>query len=100
MRVHFERSGGFAGLSLGSDFDSTNLSPDQTGELARLVKESCFFEQPGVMNATQSGADRFHYTVTVDTGEQKHSIEFDEASAPECLRPLVKWLTAAQRNVI
>ena len=100
MHVHFERSGGYAGLSLGSDFDSASLPAEETAELTRLVNESCFFEQPAVLNTVQSGADRFQYTITVDTGEQKHSIEFDEASAPECLKPLVKWLTAAQRNAI
>ena len=99
MHVHFERSGGYAGLSLGSDFDSANLSPEETSELTRLVDESCFFEQPELIS-TQSGADRFHYAITVDTGTQKHSIEFDEAGTPECLRPLLKWLTLAQRNAI
>jgi hypothetical protein len=98
MRVHFERSGGYAGISLGNDFDSANLSREQSSELTRLVNESCFFEQPEVISAP--GADRFHYTITVDTGAQKHSIELDEAGAPECLRPLLEWLTLAQRNAI
>jgi len=100
MRIHFEKSGGFAGISLGSDFDSENLSAEQTDELSQLVRESCFFEQPTVMRAAQPAPDRFHYRVSVDTGTQKHSIELDEASAPECLQPLLKWLATAQRNVI
>ena len=86
MHVHFERSGGYAGLSLGTDFDSANLSPEQTSELTRLVNESCFFEQPEVIS-TQSGADRFHYAITVDTGTQKHGIEFDEAGNPNACGP-------------
>src|SRR5882724_4052394 len=100
MRVRFERSGGFAGITLGGEFDSANLPPEQTSELNRLIEGSRFFELPAVIRTTQAGADRFQFTVSVDTGTQKHSIELDEKSAPENLRPLLKWLTDAQRNLI
>src|SRR5882672_97420 len=100
MRVRFERSGGFAGITLSGEFDSANLPPEQTAELNRLIEESRFFELPAVMRTTQAGADRFQFTVSVDTGAQKHSIEFDEKSAPENLRPLLKWLMDAQRKTL
>ncbi len=99
MHVHFERSGGFAGITLSCDFDSANLSPEENSDLTRLLTESHFFELPAAMPA-QSGADLFQFNITVDNGTQKHSVVFDQKSAPEYLKPLLQWLMAAQRKIL
>ena len=98
MRIHFERSGGFAGLRLQHDLDTTSLPPTEAEEVARLVDSAHFFELPQAIRATQPGADRFRYKLAVEAGVQKHSIEVDDAAMPEKLRPLLSWLTAAQRK--
>ena len=64
MRVRFERSGGFAGITLAHDFDSTELPPEQTAELTRLVTKAQFFELPGEIRATRVSRRSFsvlHY---------------------------------------
>ena len=100
MLVRFERSGGMAGITLAHDFDSTELPPEQTAELTRLVTEAQFFELPGEIRGARTAADLFQFTITVENGPQKHSVEFDQAATPERLRPLVQWLTREQKNFI
>jgi hypothetical protein len=100
MRVRFERSGGMAGITMAHDFDSTELPPEQTAELTRLVTKAQFFELPGEIRATRVVADLFQYSITVEDGAQKHSVQFDQGAAPEHLRALVQWLTREQRNLI
>src|SRR5438128_4843710 len=39
MQIHLERSGGFAGLRLIHDIDSTALSPEQQAELNNLIEQ-------------------------------------------------------------
>ena len=100
MRVRFERSGGFAGITLGSDFDSSSLPAEQMAELTRLISEVRFFEQPAKIDSAKSGADLFQYSISVEDGAQKHRVEFVQGAAPEHLRPLVQWLTQAQKSLI
>ena len=100
MRVRFERSGGMAGITLAHDFDSAELPPEQTAELTRLVAEAQFFELPGKIRRTGGAADLFQFTITVEDGTQKHSVEFDQGAAPEHLRTLAQWLTREQKNLI
>jgi hypothetical protein len=98
MRIHFERSGGFAGLRLQHELDTTSLPPAEAEEVAHMVDSARFFELPQTIRATQPGADRFRYKLSVDSGIQKHSVEVDDAAIPENLRPLLSWLTAVQRK--
>lgn len=100
MRVRFERSGGFAGITMRSDFDSAGLPAEQVAELTRLVSEARFFELPAVIASAKSGADLFQYSISVEDGAQTHQVEFVQGAAPEHLRPLVQWLTQAQKSLI
>src|SRR2546425_7633629 len=58
MQVHFERSGGFAGLRISHDVDSANLPPEEASELSKLIETAHFFELPAVLRATLPRADR------------------------------------------
>lgn len=98
MNIHFERSGGFAGLRLQHELDTNSLPPAEAEEITRLVDSAHFFELPPTLRATQPGADRFRYKLSVNSGTQNHSVELDDAAAPASLRPLLSWLTAAQRK--
>jgi hypothetical protein len=100
MRVRFERSGGFAGITLGSDFDSASLPAEQVAELTRLVSEARFFELPPIIVSKKSGADLFQYSISVDDGTRKHNVEFAQGSAPDHVQPLVQWLTQAQKSLM
>jgi len=98
MQIHFERSGGFAGLRLAHDIDSAILPADQEAHLKDLVEQSRFFELPAVLRAERPGADRFQYKLRLKGDSQEHTIEVDEAAMPPGLRPLLNWIMQAKRK--
>ena len=95
MRIEFERTGGFAGLTLKKVIDSDKLPPEDANKLYQLVEASDFFNLPKAISASAPGVDRFHYTVTVNASGKKHTVDVDEAAIPPKLKPLIRWLTAA-----
>ena len=97
MRIRFERTGGFAGFSLRATLDSESLTPEQIEELERLLDQSRFFELPVELEAREPAADRFQYLLTVEHGGRAHTVRAADAAAPDSLRPLLDWLSAAAR---
>jgi hypothetical protein len=97
MKVFYERSGGFAGMRIQGMVDSNLLPPDQANELEENLKAASFFDLPEQLPSTQGGADRFHYKITVERGDQKHAVEFDEAAADVSLQSLVQQLNSLAR---
>ena len=85
MKIHFEKSGGFAGLRLSHDLDRADLSPEERGELDRLVERAQFFDLPAEVRALNPGADRFQYRLTMKGRKQPQR--------GMCTR-LLNWLTA------
>ena len=93
MRVEFERSGGFAGLRRVCTVDEATLPPDEVRQLRDLVQAAGFFDLPAEVTARRPGGDRFHYRVTVDDSERRHTVDLDEVAVPDGVRPLVDWLS-------
>ncbi len=98
MDIEFERSGGFAGLSLQLQVNTASLPEEEGRELLEMVNQSGFFTFPKQGGTSDSGADQFNYKLTVDTGERKHTMEMTDASAPATLQPLLKRLTRMARS--
>ncbi|SRR5712691_13390199 len=98
MQMRIERSGGFAGLRLSHDLDSSQLSPEESKELNRLVESAGFFDLPADVRAASPGADRFQYKLSVKAGAREHTVTVDEAAVPETLRPLLNFATAKARK--
>jgi hypothetical protein len=98
MRIHFERTGGFAGTRLVATVDSQMLPPEDAGNLHGMVEAAGFFDLPSVIAAKTPGADRFQYRLTVETPDRRHRVEVDEAAVPARLRPLLEWLTILARK--
>jgi len=98
MRVHFERTGGMAGMRLTATIDGEALAPDEQRQLEELVTAADFFALPGRLATPSPGADRFQYRVTVERGDQRHTVVVEEAASPPALRPLMEWLTRAARG--
>jgi hypothetical protein len=93
MRVHLERTGGFAGIRINRDILSDELSDQDRDRLQSLVNAAGFFELPEVMRASQP--DRFQYKVTVESDQRKRTVCADEAVVPQSLRPLLDWIVKA-----
>lgn len=98
MRISFERTGGFAGMRVTATIDSESLSPQEEREMCDMVQAAGFFQLPTSMETPTPGADRFVYTLTVESDGQRRTVKVSEAAVPSSLRPLLEWLTVAARK--
>jgi hypothetical protein len=98
MKIEFERSGGFAGMRIQATVDTETLSAEAADELRAAVEAADFFNLPRKITARDEGADRFQYRLTVDAGQQKHTVETSDAGAPDALQPLLRRLTVLARS--
>lgn len=90
--IDLVRSGGMAGLSLGTSVDVSSLPPEAaaavSGALSR-VDVGALARRP----ATEpTMADRFQYDLTVTSGDQSQSVTLHEADVPPDLKPLITAL--------
>ena len=98
MRIHFERTGGFAGMRVTATIDTESLSPEEASELQEMVDTAKLFDLPEVIEAPNGGADRFQYNLTVEDAGRSHTVRVGEAAAPDELRPLLRRLTTLARS--
>jgi hypothetical protein len=92
MRISFERTGGFAGISKIKTIDTASLPPNEASLLPTLVEAADFFNLPENIPSSAPGGDRFQYTVTVEDNGQQHTVTVSEGALPGQLRPLIEWL--------
>ncbi len=97
MKVTFERSGGFAGMTMTATVDTETLSSSDAEQLRQLMQAADFFHLPSKVAATPFQPDRFHYKITAKEGRKQHTIHVDEA-ATEAIQPLLAWLTDKARS--
>lgn len=99
LRVQWERTGGFAGMRMATTMDTRSLPDEKADELRALVEAAGFFELPETIDGPDTGgADRFRYTISVETDGQRHTVHTGEAAAPPALRSLIQWLTNDARK--
>jgi hypothetical protein len=98
MRIEFERSGGFMGLTQAVIVDTAAMEPHEADELTAMVETANFFELPELMTAASAGSDRFQYRLTIEASELKHTVVTTEMAAPEALQPLLQRLNMLART--
>ena len=98
MRIHFERSGGFAGLVQRFSVDTSTLGPEQADEIERLVAAADLPRLAAHPPPPARGADRFQYDLTVSDGRDRHQVRVGEGSVPAQLRPLLDRLAQLRRR--
>ena len=98
MQIRFVRSGGFAGMRMTGIVDTGTLPAAEAGKVEALVAAAAFFSLPATFPAPKSGADYFTYAITVTDGSRSHAIEVSEPSAPETLRPLLRYISAGKKG--
>jgi hypothetical protein len=96
MRISFERTGGFAGISKKKTFDTATLPPNEAQELLRLVEAADLFELPEQITSFNPQSDRFQYKVTVEDNGTQHTVTLSEVALPGTLRPLIEWLNKSR----
>lgn len=95
MKIHFVRSGGFAGLQLAISLDTAGMSRDEAAEIEALVHQSEFFDLSSGDVSESRGADRFQYHIKVAVVNRRaHVVTIQEQAVPDRLRPLLARLTA------
>lgn len=97
-RIKFERSGGFAGMTIARDLNLDDLSAEQANTLLELLDDLDFQELPEQMTATESMPDQFTYVITVETKKWKHTVVTGDASAPEKMQELLEFLNRLARR--
>ena len=98
MHIHFERTGGFAGLTLTADIATDTLSRDDQSRLQQLVEDADFFALPAELRDVGTAVDQFVYRVTIEVAGQRHTVETPESAAAPELQALLEWLTRAARR--
>jgi hypothetical protein len=93
MIIHLVRTGGFGGMRREVRIETGSLSREERDPLERLVRESGFFTLPGKFPGPGKGADYFIFSVTVDDGERRHTVEVAQPAVPESLRPLIREIS-------
>jgi hypothetical protein len=92
-RIAFERSGGFAGISVRTDVDIAELPEDEAEEYRSMLTglDLAALARPPVERAGQP--DRFQYDISIEQGDQVYQMSYGENELPEQLQPLVRRLT-------
>jgi hypothetical protein len=98
MIIHYERTGGFAGMRMEATIDTEKLPPAEAQILENELASADFFNLPAKTSSPGPGADRFTYRITVESGDRSHTVEAGEASAPERLLPLIERLNDLARS--
>lgn len=98
MRIHFVRTGGFAGMRLVNTIDSEELPEEEVQALESELDNANFFELPAFLSGEMGGADRFQYEITVEDGRQVHTVAAGESSLTGDIQPLVQHLERLART--
>lgn len=98
MQIRYQQSGGFSGMRKTSVVDTQRLPAREAKKVQDLVELAGFFDLPEKFSRPKSGADYFTYSITVEDGDRSHSVEVSEPSAPESLRPLIRYLALLKKG--
>jgi len=91
--IRFRQSGGFAGLVRGCDVEFDGLDVADRAALERHARS-------GTTAGAPSGArDHIVYEIEMETDAGVRRLEFDEASVPKDLAPLVQALAKRSKPI-
>ena len=102
MHVQFTTEGGiayFPGLSKPVTIDSEQLSPAEASELKRLVEATHFFERPAQVGTVPRGAaDYQRYTIVVEEGGRKHTVQLTDPVQDPDFQNLLNFLKSQAKT--
>src|SRR5215467_7376538 len=96
MKIRFRQTGGFGGLVLGCDLNTSTLPPAESQELTRLVKQADL--EKIQTRRSEKGRDLQSYEITVEN-EITAKVSFDDMSMPANISPLLDFLRQRARAV-
>lgn len=98
MIIRVERSGGFTGIGQRSVIDTDQLDPQESQELLDLVESSGFFQTALDKASAQGTPDRFNYSITVEDGQRRRTVEMNENDIPPEWQPLVQRINTLSKR--
>jgi hypothetical protein len=97
-RIKFERTGGFAGMHITTNFKPADLPEEQAQALSELLDDLAFNELPEQLTNNPSLPDQFTYMITVETKKWEHTVTTGDASAPDKMQELLQILNRIART--
>jgi Emfourin len=97
MKVRFRQTGGFGGLVLGCDLDTSSLPPAEAQEFARLIKQANL--EKIQTRRSEKARDLQNYEITVESDEITAKASFDDMSVDASVEPLLDFLRERARAV-
>jgi len=91
-KIKFERSGGFAGITLSSKLDPAALPEDEAEQARKLIDDANLFELPKQIKSRSPKPDSFEYKITIQEKSKRRTIVVGDQSAPASLKPLIDYL--------
>jgi len=91
-KIHFERTGGFAGIRLAAEIEVNELPEEQKREILELLDEMDFDELPEKLIKKMPIPDEFVYSITVEADDGKYNVTGGESSMPQEMNPLLDIL--------
>ena len=98
LRISFERSGGFAGITMKTAVDEEDLAPGEAQKLREMIEKADFFNSPGNITSRSPQPDRFQYELKLEGDDRQHTVTVSEEAMPTKLKPLVNWLLEKSRQ--
>ena len=93
MRIDFESSGGYAGITLRYHADTEELRQEVANEIRRLVEESHFFDlSQEERKETSRTPDAVAYSLSLREAGRQKILTFTDVTAPHDLKPLLALL--------
>lgn len=109
MQIRFERSGGFAGLTLSTTIDPDELPPEEAKDLLETLDDSGILARPNEEDNGLEGApdgppapsgyiDEMSYTITVEVAGYQHTVHVTESEMTPEMTELFRCLTQLARR--
>jgi hypothetical protein len=90
MKVRFRQTGGFAGLVLGCDLDTSTLPRPEAQELTRLIKQANLEKaQP---KRSDKARDLQNYEIAVESDDVTAKATLDDMNVDSAMQPLLDFL--------
>ncbi len=97
MKIRFRQTGGFGGLVLGCELDTSTLPPAEAQDLTRLIKKANLEKIRAKPN--QKARDLQNYEIAVESNEINAKVSLDDMSIEANLEPLLQFLRRRARAI-
>ena len=97
MKIRFRQTGGFGGLVLGCDLDTSTLPSAEAQDLTRLIKQANLEKIRA--KPSQKARDLQNYEIAVESNEITAKVSLDDMSVDANLEPLLEFLRRRARAI-